>query len=201
MSSTASSTPNSLPVYEFTIDDGFTKKVGRTEPSLELKRQTIADVYPTEEGKKATVGFRLTDGVHPEAFEGIHLTGCCITNKNDPNEIGSVVENSNFSGAKFAPLGVAFFGPNTAVIGGFPSKKDLATFDELNATGTPEGSIAKRCWHLSVPFKLVDGKWVPRFDDVSPAKSAYWIPVLDTLPSLAGKSDAELRTLIEEFAA
>ena len=181
--------------YEFNVVGGFVKRVGRTEPSYDLTPDNVARVFPTEDGQKSTIGFSLS--YNSEPLDGVHMTGAMLTSK---NSLASVQEHADASaniGATMKPIGYTFFGPNTVVPLKFNRAEEMNRFIQLNAVGTPEGQTDDRVWHVSVPLKRgADGKWVKRFGDVSDEKFAFWEGVLNSVPSLEGKSDLELIALI-----
>lgn len=188
-------------IYEFTIDGAFTKPVGRGATSYDLTPENIAKVFPSD-GKKATIGFTLNNG-NPddaEAFDGVHMTGACITAKNDIAAIQAHADAATYIGAKVKAVGYTFFGPNCVVLLSFTDAADAAKFHRLNAVGTPEGETDDRVTHVSVPLKqLADGTWVKRFDDVSDKKFAFWKGVVTStsVPCFAGKTDEELLAIIK----
>jgi len=193
-----SQTTQTIPT-DFLVLEGFTKKVGRTEPSYDLTPENVEKVWPTEDGKKSTIGVTLIDENHEHAaaFEGVHMTGACLTSKNDLSEVQKLADRALYYGATVTPRGYTFFGPNTAVVLSITKTEDKDKFRELNAVGTPEGQTSERVWHVSVPLKkAADGSWVKRFDDVSDEKFDYWVKVLNNIPSLEGKTDEELLTII-----
>jgi hypothetical protein len=183
----------------FLILEGFTKKVGRTEPSYDLTAENVEKVWPTEDGKKSTIGFTLIDENHENAaaFEGVHMTGACLTAKNDLSAVQALADRTFYYGATVKPIGYTFFGPNLVIILRITKTEDKSKFRALNAVGTPEGQTDERVWHVSIPLKKnADGNWVKRFDDVSDEKFAYWLNVLNSIPSLEGKTDEELLVII-----
>lgn len=187
--------------YEFTITGAFVKKVGRGMPSYNLTPENVANVFPTEDRQKSTIGFTLSNGNtdDAEAFDGVHMTGACITEKNDLTAIQAHAEAAPYIDAKVKPVGRTSFGPNCVVLLSFTNAADAAKFRKLNAVGTPEGETDDRVTHVSVPLKqLADGTWVKRFDDVSDKKFAFWKGVVTSVPSLVGKNDKELLEFINQ---
>lgn len=181
----------------FNVVEGFTKEVGRGKPSYDLTAENVEKVWPTAEGHKSTIGFTLIDENHEHtaAFEGVHMTGCCLTSKNDLSAVQALADRTFYYGASVTPAGYTFFGPNLVIVLRFAS--DSSKFRELNAVGTPEGKTDERVWHISVPLKKdAEGNWLKRFDDVSDEKFAFWEQVLSTIPSLEGKTDEELLAII-----
>lgn len=183
----------------FLVLEAFVKEVGRGKPSYDLTAENVEKVWPTEDGKKSTIGFTLIDENHEHAtaFEGVHMTGACLTAKNDLSAVQQLADRTFYYGATVTPIGYTFFGPNLVVILRITKTEDKDKFRELNAAGTPEGQTDERVWHVSVPLKKdADGNWVKRFDDVSDEKFAFWVQVLNSIPSLEGKSDEELLAII-----
>lgn len=186
-------------IYEFTIDGAFTKPVGRGATSYDLTPENIAKVFPSD-GKKATIGFTLNNGnpEDAEAFDGVHLTGACITEANDIDAIQAHANSHTYNGTKLVPVGRTSFGPNCVVLLSFTDAADAAKFHRLNAVGTPEGKTDERVWHVSVPLTQDDdGNWVKRFDDVSDKKFEFWKGVVTSVPRLVGKDDIELLAIIK----
>lgn len=185
--------------YEFTISTGFTKPVGRGATSYDLTPENIAKVFPSD-GKKATIGFTLNNGnpEDAEAFDGVHMTGACITETNNLAAIQAHANSHTYNDTKVKPVGRTSFGPNCVVLLSFTSAADAAKFHRLNAVGTPEGKTDERVWHVSVPLKQDDdGNWVKRFPDVSDKKFAFWKSVVTSVPCLVGKTDEELLAIIK----
>lgn len=185
---------------ELTITGAFVKRVGRSMPSYDLTPEAVAEVFPTEDGQKSTIGFTLSNGSTEDAaaFDGVHMTGTMITNKDDLEEVQEHAHADEYIGIKVKPVGYTFFGSNCVVL----LKPTNATYAdklrELNAVGTPEGQTDERVWHVSVPLKRgSDGKWDKRFDDVSDRKFEFWKGIVTNVPSLVGKSDIELLAIIK----
>jgi hypothetical protein len=183
---------------ELTITGAFVKKVGRGMPSYPLTPENVAKVFPTDDGK-ATIGFTISNGNQDdaEAFDGVHMTGACITAKNDLAAIQALANADTYIGIKFKHVGYTFFGPNCVVPQKITKATDAEKLSDLNAVGTPEGQTDKRVWHVSVPLKQDDdGNWVKRFPDVSDKKFAFWKSVVTSVPCLVGKTDEELLAII-----
>lgn len=187
--------------FELTITDAFTKEVGRGKTPYPFTPESIDKVFPTGDGK-STVGFKLSNGNTEDeyAFDGVHMTGSCLTSKNDPAAIKALANADAYIGTKVKPVGYIFFGPNCVLVLKFCNVADATKFNELNAVGTPEGSTSERVWHITMgPLKKnADGVWVKRFDDVSDEKFEYWKNTADSVPCLEGKSDEELLAIIND---
>ena len=179
----------------FNISSAFAKKVGRGAPSYDLTPDNVAAVFPTEPGQKSTIGFGLSYNFQP--LDGVHMTGAMLTSNNDLAAVQQYANAAAYIGATVRPIGYTFFGPNLVIPLTFNSAEEMSRFSQLNAVGTPEGQTADRVWHISIPLKRdANGSWVKRFDDVSDEKFAFWVSVLNSLPSLEGKSDLELLAII-----
>jgi hypothetical protein len=191
--------------FMLTITDAFTKEVGRGKTPYPFTTESIDKVYPTGDGK-STVGFKLSNGNTEDeyAFDGVHMTGMCVTAKNDPTAIKALANADAYIGTKVKAVGYTFFGPNCVLILKFCNVADATKFNQLNAVGTPEGSTSDRVWHITMgPLKRVkntdDGwVWVKRFDDVSDEKFEFWKKIADSVPCLEGKSDEELLAIIND---
>ena len=178
--------------YEFTITNGFVKKVGRGATSYDLTPDNVALVFPTkEEDKPATIGFGLS--YNSEPLDGVHMTGAMLTSKNSLESVQEQADAAAYTGATMVPKGYTFYGPNTVVVLKPESAEKKSRFVQLNAVGTPEGETDERVWHVSVPLKRdEDGNWVKRFNDVSDEKFKFWVGVLNSVPSWEGRSDREV---------
>ena len=179
----------------FEVTAAFVKTVGRGATPYDLTPDNVARVFPTEEGKKSTIGFGLSYGSWP--LEGLHMTGAMLTSK---NSLPSVQENAKadlYIGAEVKPVGWTRFGPNTVVALKLSSAEEKSRFSQLNAVGTPEGKTDERVTHVTFPVvRDEDGKWVKRFDDVSDEKFKFCVSVLNSIPSWEGKDDLELLALL-----
>lgn len=186
--------------YEFILTSAFVKRVGRGEPSYPLTPEYVAEVFPTKDGQKSTIGFTLSNGIAEDtaAFDGVHMTGAMLTNQNNLVDVQELTDADMYVGSKVMPVGYTFFGPNCVVLLKPINQTYADKLRKLNSVGTPEGQTDERVWHVSVPLKLIDGNWVKRFDDVSDRKLEFWKGVVTSpsVPSLEGMSDIELLSII-----
>lgn len=198
---------NAIELITLTIIGAFCKKVGRGEPRLPLTPENVANVFPTEDGKKSTIGFTFITGKSEDAdvVADFHMTGGCITNLNDLVAIQEHANADAYNGMEFKPVVCAIFERDgirdTAVLLKPTKASDAEKLCALNATCTPEGETDKRILHFTIPvIQDENGNWAKRFDDVSDEKFKFCKDLLTRLPLYVGKSDEELLAITNMYA-